>query len=92
MQKAGLEFFFTDGHARSETSRKFTSLDYLDELDWDAIYATDWRNTEADLRRKDKKQSEFLVKSLYPSSVLSILECTINQQRIVCLLSCRRIP
>jgi hypothetical protein len=60
---AGLEFFFTDGHARSKTSTAYTDEADLQKLDWDAIYATSWKSDELDLRRKEKKQSEFFVKS-----------------------------
>jgi hypothetical protein len=63
---AGLQFFFTDGHARSKTSTVYTDQADLERLDWDAIYATNWKSDESDLRRKEKKQSEFFVKSHVP--------------------------
>lgn len=62
IKSAGLEYFFTDGHARSRTSTPYTDDTDLEKLDWDVIYATNWKSDESDLRRKEKKQSEFFVK------------------------------
>ena len=63
-------FFFTDGHDRSRTSTAYTDEADLQKLDWDAIYATNWKSDESDLRRKEKKQSEFFVKSHMPFSCM----------------------
>lgn len=62
----GLPFFFSDGHVRSETSTKYTAEEDFAQLDWDTIYATYWKSDEIDLRRKEKKQAEFLVKDHVP--------------------------
>lgn len=61
-----LSFFFSDGHVRSETSTKYTTEDGFAQLDWDTIYATHWKSDDTDLRRKEKKQAEFLVKHQVP--------------------------
>jgi hypothetical protein len=63
---AGLEYFFTDGHARSRTSTVYTSDSDLDKLDWAVIRSSNWKSDESDLRRKEKKQSEFLIKGHLP--------------------------
>ena len=55
-----LKYFFTDGHARSSTSIHYTHEDDFEKLDWETIYATYWKSDETDLRRKEKKQSEFM--------------------------------
>jgi len=65
-----LQYFFTDGHARSETSTYFNSEDDFDKLDWDTIYSTYWKSDETDLRRKEKKQSELLIKTHVPVSCI----------------------
>jgi len=65
-----LEFFFTDGHARSRTSKPFINEGDFKKLDWEAIYARRWNNEANDLRRKDRKQSEFLVKDHLPVSCI----------------------
>lgn len=59
--KHKLIFFFSDGHARSRTSKKYTSIHNLVKLDWDAIYAKNWKEDVSDFRRKEKKQAEFFV-------------------------------
>lgn len=73
IKQHGLEYFFTDGHARSSTSLKYINDDDLDKLDWDTIYATYWKSDEDDLRRKEKKQSELLVKHFVPFSCIQYL-------------------
>jgi hypothetical protein len=66
IKSAGLEYFFTDGHARSRTSTAYTNDADLEKLDWDVIYSSIWKSDESDLRRKEKKQSEFFVKKYVP--------------------------
>ena len=63
IKKHQLEFFFTDGHARSETSNCYTQKEDFIKLDWDAINAKFWKSDETDLLRKQKKQAEFLIKT-----------------------------
>jgi hypothetical protein len=66
----GLSFFFTDGHARSGTSTYYNSRNDFDKLDWDTIYNTYWKSDETDLRRKEKKQAEFLIKTYVPITAI----------------------
>ncbi len=73
IKQHGLEYFFTDGHARSSTSIKYINDADFDKLDWDTIYATYWKSDEEDLRRKEKKQSELLVKQFVPFSCIQYL-------------------
>ncbi|HMQ49692.1 MAG TPA: DUF4433 domain-containing protein [Saprospiraceae bacterium] len=54
----GLTWFFTDGHARHGMTQFYTDERGFNDLDWDAIYATQWRNTEDDSDRQRKKQAE----------------------------------
>ena len=68
-----LDYFFTDGHARSSTSIHYTNDNDFDKLDWDTINATKWKSDETDLRRKEKKQSEFLVKNHMPVSCIQYI-------------------
>jgi hypothetical protein len=70
VKSAGLQFFFTDGHARSRTSTAYANEADLQKLDWEAIYASNWKSDESDLRRKEKKQSEFFVKGHVPFSCM----------------------
>jgi hypothetical protein len=73
IKSAGLHYFFIDGHARSRTSTAYTVEADLQKLDWDAIYATNWRSDDSDLRRKEKKQSKLLVKGYVPFSCIEHL-------------------
>lgn len=68
IKAGGCEWFFTNGHAYSKykTDYMFNDEDDFDKLDWEAIYAEDWSNTETQLDRKDKKQSELLIKEHVP--------------------------
>ncbi len=83
-----LAFFFTDGHARSLTSSFYNSKQDFDKLDWNAIYTTSWKSDEIDLRRKEKKQAEFLVKNHVPVSAIEYLGVfnETAKQKVVCLL------
>ena len=51
---------FTLSNAASSYAEDRCRLEQLDELDWDAIRARDWRN------RRDEKQAEFLVERSFP--------------------------
>lgn len=73
IKEYNLEYFFTDGHARSSTSIHYTNDKDFDKLDWDTIYASYWKSDETDLRRKEKKQSEFLVKNHVPVSCIQFI-------------------
>lgn len=67
---AGLPFCFTDGNATKALTRFFNTADGLNELDWLAIRATMWKNTDDDYDRVRKKMSEFLVKDHVPVNMI----------------------
>jgi hypothetical protein len=73
IKQHNLKYFFSDGHARSSTSTFYTEDFDFDKLDWDTIYATYWKSDENDLRRKEKKQSELLVKEYVPFSCIQYI-------------------
>lgn len=54
----------------SMTSKRFTSLNDLEQLDWQTINSNNWKNDGNDLRRQDKKQAELLVKNVVPLTCL----------------------
>jgi hypothetical protein len=68
-----LEYFFTDGNARSETANKYNNEHNFQSLDWTTIYGTYWKSDETDLLRKQKKQSEFLVKNYVPITCIEYI-------------------
>lgn len=57
---------FTDGHAKDKMTSFYNDLKDLSHIDWNAVNATYWRNTEDDFDKQRKKQAEFLVKSYIP--------------------------
>jgi ssDNA thymidine ADP-ribosyltransferase, DarT len=84
-----LSYFFTDGHARSLTSAKYTNDNDFELLDWDTIYTTNWKSDDSDLRRKEKKQAEFMVKHSVPLSCIEYIAVFNNQaiQKVIDLLN-----
>jgi hypothetical protein len=60
----GLPFVFTDGHARTKVTQFYNDPADFEELDWEAIRADNWANTEEDTDRKRKKQAELMVKGI----------------------------
>jgi hypothetical protein len=68
-----IPFFYSNGHARSDTSDKFIHEKDFGKLDWDAIYARKWKSDATDLKRQMKKQSEFLAKDQVPVDCLEYL-------------------
>ena len=79
-----LQFFFTDGHVVLDTSIPYTDPKDLSKLDWNAINARQWTSDDDDLRRKEKKQSEFLIKDHVPlSCITKIVTYNESAERIV---------
>lgn len=58
---------FTNRNAGMNYTSFFKNLDRLDELDWDAIQATDWRESVV----REAKQAEFLVFKSFPWTLVS---------------------
>lgn len=61
--KDGIDFCFTDRHAKRNLAQYFTDLSDTQYLRWDYITAKEWKNTDQHLNRMDFKQAEFLVKN-----------------------------
>jgi hypothetical protein len=66
ISEKGLDWFFSDGHARYIITRFYTIEAGFDDLDWEAISANKWNNTEEDPDRQRKKQAEYLVRNAVP--------------------------
>jgi len=88
-----LPFFFTDGNARSMTTAFYTSERDFAKLDWDAIYAEQWYNDETDYNRKQKKQSELLIKDYFPVSCIEFLGVRSKkaEEKVLSLLKKRKL-
>jgi len=57
-----VQWAFTDGNARARLTRFYSDLSDLNQVNWPAVRATDWRNP----RIKEDKQAEFLVYGTFP--------------------------
>lgn len=66
VQAAQLPFTFTEGHAEIAFSEFFEDLADLAKIDWKIMAATYWRDTDADMDRKRRRQAEFLVYQFFP--------------------------
>jgi len=69
----GLQYVFTDRHAKRKVARFSINPDDLAHLRWDIIKSKDWKSTEDDLERRDFKQAEFLVKYHIPVQLIETL-------------------
>ena len=67
---AGIPYCFTDGNATKTISKFYNTLYGLQELDWNTIQATIWKNTDEDYDRVRKKMAEFLVKEHIPANLI----------------------
>jgi len=61
IQQSGTGFVFSDGHGIAVFTKWFEDLKELDKVDWDAVYATYWKDDVDDMDRQRRKQAEFLV-------------------------------
>jgi hypothetical protein len=68
--EAGLPFVFSDGHGIKAFTKWFSSLGDLARVDWDAAYATIWKDTIDDMDRQRRKQAEFLVHQFCPWDII----------------------
>ncbi|MBL7794549.1 MAG: DUF4433 domain-containing protein [Saprospiraceae bacterium] len=69
----GLSWFFTDGHARHNMTQFYSDESGFDALDWEAIYAQQWNNTDEDTDRQRRKQAEYMVKGHVPASCFAYI-------------------
>ncbi len=72
IQKYGLNFVFTDGHAVDSFTSYFnpTDIEGIDQkVDFKAVHERNWKN-EADLDLKRRKEAEFLVSGDVPPEAI----------------------
>lgn len=62
---SNLQWFFTDGNAKTIITTYYNRQDDLEKLDWEAIASKEWSNKYSSDRQR-KKMSEFLVKDHIP--------------------------
>ena len=85
----GRRWAFTRSNAGAYYFEDYSDLTQLDEVDWDAVQARDWR------RCKERKQAEFLVEYSFPWKLVSrigILSRTYEQVQAALQASGHRPP
>ncbi|MBP9096075.1 MAG: DUF4433 domain-containing protein [Ignavibacteria bacterium] len=93
-----LQFVFTDGHAVDKLTHNFyNDIDLWETLDLNTIYGDFWKNTEDDMQRQRRKQSEFLVYQNVPiNCILGIgvmnNEMKVEIEELLQLTNCENIP
>lgn len=79
-----LEWCFTNGNAAISTTIFYRDVEELALLDWDAIRSNDFKNSDYDRHRKDKKQAEFLVKDDVPIQLVKkVVVCNNEMEKLV---------
>lgn len=73
IEKSGLPFAFTDGHAEIHISEFFTELQELSHVDMQIMTARIWKDTQDDGDRKRRRQAEFLVYDFLPWSLFGAI-------------------
>ena len=77
----GIQFVFTDQHARLDSANFYDNLDKLDQIDWKILQARDFKRDINDLGKLDRYQAEALVLRHLPmASVLGIV-CYNSRER-----------
>lgn len=71
VEKAGLPFVFTDGHAIMHLSNYYNNISDLCKIDWGIMQARFWADTEDDNDRRRRRQAEFLVYQFFPWDLFS---------------------
>ncbi len=71
VEKAGLRWVFTEGHADMDFTDFFDDLEDLDKIDWNLMKAKYWNDTNDDPDRKRRRQAEFLVHEFFPWKLVS---------------------
>lgn len=66
----GMQYVFTDRHAKRKVAKFFTNSNDFDKLRWDVIRSKNWKDTEEDMQRMDFKQAEFLVRNHLPTAYI----------------------
>jgi hypothetical protein len=73
VDKAGLGWVFTEGHADMSFTDFFDDLDDLGKVDWALMEERYWNDTNDDPDRKRRRQAEFLVHEFFPWELVSYI-------------------
>lgn len=75
----GIRWAFSDRNAGAQIASFFNSAHQLDQINWNAVQATDWRN----IIIQEEKQAEFLVYESFPLELvekIGVFDDTMVQQ------------
>jgi hypothetical protein len=73
VERAGLRWVFTEGHADMDYTDFFDDLKDLNKIDWALMQAQYWNDTNDDPDRKRRRQAEFLVHNFFPWELVSYI-------------------
>jgi hypothetical protein len=73
IKSAGLEYCYTDMHAKRRLAGFYRADKDFDKIDWDVVKAKKWNDIPDYLDRQDRKQAEFLVRHHVPVSCITWL-------------------
>lgn len=82
IQKANLEFLFTDRNAKLSLANFYQEAKDLDKIKWDIVKSKYWRNDEQNVAKQDFKQAEFLVRHFMPLSCITAIVVKTRQRRL----------
>jgi hypothetical protein len=68
--EADLPFIFTDGHATMNFTEFFEDLAELNRVDWKVMHGQYWNDTPETPDRKRRRQAEFLVHRMFPTTLI----------------------
>ena len=83
INKANLDFAFTDGHAVMEISKFYKDLEDLSQIDWSLMRSKYWNDTEDDGDRKRRRQAEFLILDKVPIGLLAGIAVIGSDQQVL---------
>jgi hypothetical protein len=71
----GVSFLFTDRHAYLAAAQFYSTLERLDQIDWNMLQRRDFKNDPDDPSKKERYQAEALVHKHLPVESLSGFAC-----------------
>jgi len=78
-----LRYVVTDGQANQAVTKYFVDVVGLEKVDWNAVHALEWKNSEQDRDRMRKKQAEFLVHNSVSRDMIAAIGVYDDAQKIV---------
>lgn len=74
-EECGVNYVFSDRHAKLETAYFYTDQDDLDKIDWPILQARDFRRDNDDLEKIERYQAEALAYTHVPVEALLGIVC-----------------